>query len=57
MFLAWRSRKLITCTTYAVIMVTVWGGGAILKPTQWVAKASEKPLTVAIVQPNVSQET
>lgn len=56
LFLAWRSRKLITCTTYAVIMVTMWGGGAILKPTQWVAKASEKPLTVAIVQPNVSQE-
>jgi apolipoprotein N-acyltransferase len=56
LFLAWRSRKPIAWTTYAVILVTLWGGGAILKPTQWVAKASEKPLTVALFQPNVPQE-
>ncbi|MEZ5503502.1 MAG: hypothetical protein R3E50_12925 [Halioglobus sp.] len=37
-------------------MVTLWGGGAILKPTQWVAKASEQPLSVALIQPNVPQE-
>ena len=56
LFLAWRSRKLIACTTYAVILITLWGGGEILKSTQWVARASEKPLRVAIVQPNVPQE-
>lgn len=56
LFLAWRSRQLIACTTYAVIIITLWGGGAVLKPTQWVARASEEPLTVAIVQPNVPQE-
>jgi apolipoprotein N-acyltransferase len=56
LFLAWRSRKLIACATYAIVMVTLWGGGAVLKPTQWVAKASEHPVTVALVQPNVPQE-
>ena len=56
LFLAWRNRKPIAWTTYAVILITLWGGGAILKPTQWVAKASEEPITVAIIQPNVPQE-
>jgi len=56
LFLAWRSRQAVACTTYAVIVLTLWGGGAVLKPTQWVARASEEPLTVAIVQPNVPQE-
>jgi len=56
LFLAWRSRKLIACATYAIVLVTLWGGGAVLKPTQWVAKASERPISVALVQPNVPQE-
>jgi apolipoprotein N-acyltransferase len=56
LFLAWRSRQPIACTTYAVVIITLWGGGAILKPTQWVARASEEPLSVAIFQPNVPQE-
>jgi len=56
LFLAWRSRKLITAVTYSVILGTLWGGGEVLKSTQWVAPASEKPLEVAIVQPNVPQE-
>ena len=56
LFLAWRSRQPVACTTYAVIIITLWGGGAILKPTQWVARASEEPLQVALVQPNVAQE-
>jgi apolipoprotein N-acyltransferase len=56
LFLAWRSRKLIACATYTIVLVTLWGGGAVLKPTQWVAKASEQPVTVALVQPNVPQE-
>lgn len=56
LFLAWRSRKPVACVTYAVVVITLWGGGAILKPIQWVAKASETPLTVALIQPNVPQE-
>tara|TARA_R110002072_G_scaffold4508_16_gene31503 strand:+ start:7139 stop:8650 length:1512 start_codon:yes stop_codon:yes gene_type:complete len=56
LFLAWRSRKAVSCTTYAVVLITLWGGGAILKPTQWVGKASERPITVAMVQPNVPQQ-
>ncbi len=56
LFLAWRSRKAIACTTYAVIVITLWGGGAVLKPIEWVAKASEQPLSVVLIQPNVPQE-
>ena len=56
LFLAWRSRRPVACATYAVIVITLWGGGAVLKPTQWVASASEYPLSVAIYQPNVPQE-
>ena len=56
LFLAWRSRQLISCMTYAVIITTLWAGGAVLKPIQWVARATEQPLSVALVQPNVPQE-
>ena len=56
LFLGWRSRQAVACTTYAVVIITLWGGGAVLKPTQWVARASETPVSVAIVQPNVPQE-
>ena len=56
LFLAWRSRQAIACTTYAVIVITLWAGGAVLKPMEWVVKASEHPLQVVIYQPNVPQE-
>jgi apolipoprotein N-acyltransferase len=56
LFLGWRSRQPIACTTYAVIVITLWAGGAVLKPTQWVARASEHSLSVAIYQPNIPQE-
>lgn len=56
LFLAWRSRQAIACTTYAVIVVTLWAGGAVLKPIEWVVRASEEPLEVVIFQPNVPQE-
>ncbi len=55
-FLAWRSRKLVACATYAVVIGTIWVGGNVLKPTQWVAPAAETPLEVALLQPNVPQE-
>jgi len=55
LFLAWRSRKMIACVTYAVILGTLWGGGEVLNSAQWVANASEQPLDIAIVQPNVPQ--
>lgn len=56
LFLAWRSRQPVACTTYAVIVAVLWVGGGILRPIQWVAQASEKPLSVAIYQPNIPQE-
>jgi apolipoprotein N-acyltransferase len=56
LFLAWRGREPVACTTYAVIVISLWGGGAVLKPTQWVARASEHPISVAIYQPNIPQE-
>jgi apolipoprotein N-acyltransferase len=56
LFLAWRSRQMVTLTTYTGILLTLWIGGAILKPTQWVARASETPISVAIYQPNIPQE-
>ncbi|TGD74293.1 apolipoprotein N-acyltransferase [Mangrovimicrobium sediminis] len=56
LFLAWRSRQLVSITTYAVILATLWVGGAVLRPIEWVVRASERPLTVAIYQPNVPQE-
>ncbi len=56
LFLAWRSRQPATCVTYAVIVLTVWAGGGVLKPIQWVADASPQPLSVAIYQPNIPQE-
>jgi len=56
LFLAWRSRQPTPCLTYAVIIATLWAGGGVLKPIQWVARASEHPLSTAIYQPNVPQE-
>ena len=56
LFLGWRSRQAIAGVTYAIIVISLWGGGAALKPTVWVARASEEPLSVALVQPNVPQE-
>ncbi|MEH6634397.1 MAG: apolipoprotein N-acyltransferase [Halioglobus sp.] len=56
LFLAWRGRQAAATTTYAVIVITLWGGGAVLKPTQWVARASEHSLTVALYQPNIPQQ-
>ncbi|MFV8819504.1 apolipoprotein N-acyltransferase [Haliea sp. E17] len=55
-FLAWRSRQPMTIATYAVIGVTLWAGGAVLRPIEWVVPASPDPMAVAIVQPNVPQE-
>jgi apolipoprotein N-acyltransferase len=56
LFLAWRSRKPFAYVTYSVILVTLWGGGEVLKSTPWVTNAAALPVTVAIVQPNVPQE-
>lgn len=56
LYLGWRSRQWISCLTYGVIVGTLWLGGGILKPTQWVVRASEQPLTVALYQPNIPQE-
>ncbi len=56
LFLAWRSRQAMSIATYVVVAVTLWVGGAVLRPIEWVVPASEEPLSVAILQPNVPQE-
>jgi apolipoprotein N-acyltransferase len=56
LFLAWRSRQLGPGLTYAGAIATLWFGGAVLKPIEWVAPATEEPLTVALYQPNIPQE-
>lgn len=56
LFLAWRSRQVAACTTYAVIVVALWAGGKALGPIEWVAPASDETLSVAVYQPNVPQE-
>ncbi|MEM1114074.1 MAG: apolipoprotein N-acyltransferase [Pseudomonadota bacterium] len=55
LFLAWRSRAAITLTTYGGILLTLWVGGAFLKPIEWVAAATPEPVKVAIYQPNIPQ--
>jgi apolipoprotein N-acyltransferase len=56
LFLAWRSRQPVSCVTYGVIVLTLWAGGGVLKPIQWVANASPQSLKVALYQPNIPQE-
>lgn len=55
-FLTWRRPQPATVLSYAGLLATLWGGGLMLKPIEWVAPASEKPLSVAIYQPNISLE-
>ena len=55
-FLAWRSRQTATLVSYAGLLATLWGGGLLLRPIEWVAPASELPLSVAIYQPNIPLE-
>ncbi|MEH6582763.1 MAG: apolipoprotein N-acyltransferase [Halioglobus sp.] len=56
LYLAWRSRHCVSWLTYAVIITSLWVGGSQLKPIEWVAPASETPLSVALYQPNIPQE-
>jgi apolipoprotein N-acyltransferase len=56
LFLAWRSRQAAALATYAVILVTLWGGGAILRPIEWVVPGAAEPLSVALYQPDIPQE-
>ena len=56
LFLAWRSRQTATLVSYAGLLATLWGGGLLLRPIEWVAPASEQPLRVALYQPNIPLE-
>jgi apolipoprotein N-acyltransferase len=47
LFLAWRSRQTATLVSYGGLLATLWIGGLMLKPIEWVAPASERPLSVA----------
>lgn len=53
LFLAWRSRQTATLLSYGVLLATLWGGGLVLRPIEWVAPASELPISVALYQPNI----
>ncbi|MEM7691483.1 MAG: apolipoprotein N-acyltransferase [Pseudomonadota bacterium] len=55
-FLAWRSRQAATLFTYSGLLATLWGGGLMLTPIEWVAPASEQPVKVALYQPNIPLE-
>jgi apolipoprotein N-acyltransferase len=56
LFLIWRHRAPINAAVYTVILLTLWLGGAQLRPIDWVAPASRTPLSVALVQPNIPQQ-
>jgi apolipoprotein N-acyltransferase len=56
LFLAWRSRQTATPGQLRRPAGHLWGGGLMLKPIEWVAPASEEPLSVAIYQPNIPLE-
>ena len=56
LFLAWRSRQTATLVSYGGLLATLWGGGLLLKPIEWVAAASPLPLSVALYQPNIPLE-
>jgi len=56
LFLAWRSRQTAALVSYAGLLATLWGGGLLLKPIEWVAPAAQDPLRVAIYQPNIPLE-
>jgi apolipoprotein N-acyltransferase len=56
LFLAWRGRRPAAIVVYSGIVLTAWGGGLVLRPIEWVAPASELPLSVAIYQPNIPLE-
>lgn len=56
LFLAWRSRQTATLLSYGGLLATMWGGGLLLKPIEWVAPASQLPVSVALYQPNISLE-
>lgn len=56
LFLAWRSRRPPALAIYAVLLLVLWVGGRVLQPVEWVAPASELPLSVALYQPNIPLE-
>lgn len=56
LFLAWRSRQTAALVSYAGLLATLWGGGLLLKPIEWVAPAARLPLSVAVYQPNIPLE-
>lgn len=53
LFLAWRRHQTATLVSYSGLLATMWVGGLMLQPIEWVAPASERPLSVALYQPNI----
>ena len=55
-FLAWRSGRPAALLIYTAILAVLWGGGRLLGGVEWVAPASELPLSAALYQPNIPLE-
>ena len=56
LFLAWRGRQVAMLVSYGGLLASLWIGGLMLRPIEWVAPASEAPLRVALYQPNIPLE-
>ncbi|TXS90150.1 apolipoprotein N-acyltransferase [Parahaliea aestuarii] len=56
LFISWRRRRISVWVSTALALLITWAGGALLRPVEWVAPASEEPLQVAFYQPNIPQE-
>ncbi|MFK8050790.1 MAG: apolipoprotein N-acyltransferase [Halioglobus sp.] len=55
-YLAWRNRNPRQWLTSALVSLALWLVGAQLQSVEWVSRQSDKPISVAIYQPNIPQE-
>ncbi len=55
-YLAWYHRSSTRWLAYALIPMGLWLLGAQLQSIEWVESQNEKPVSVAIYQPNIPQE-
>ena len=56
LFLAWRIRQPAAFVIYGGIVATLWAGGGVLKPIEWVVPAARYPVSVVLYQPNIPQD-
>ena len=56
LYLAWMRRHVQAYLVYGTMVASLWLVGWQFQQAQWVARASDTPVGVAIVQPNIPQE-